>query len=53
VKADRNVKKFGGGHILRWIYGKQNSAANSARRKFSTGFSTDKYSAVNSAIVGG
>jgi len=30
VKAVRNVKKFGGGHILRRIYGWQNSA----RRNF-------------------
>jgi len=42
VKADRNVKKFGGGHILRRICGSQNSAANSARRNFSVGFSADK-----------
>ena len=42
MKADRNVKKFGGGHILRRICGSQNSAANSARRNFSVGFSADK-----------
>ena len=42
MKADRNVKKFGDRHILRRIYGEQNSVANSARRNFSGGFSADK-----------